>query len=130
MDILRIRGDFPALKEWTYLDTSFMGLYPLQVRHGYEEFLDTWMQFKVTKGKTILSEWLEEGEIVRNMVVSFIGATRDKIAFTTSTGCGLNTVINGISWSKGDNVVFPEWEHNPTDTMTLRRHEVQARAQC
>jgi selenocysteine lyase/cysteine desulfurase len=127
MDILRIRSDFPALKEWTYLDTSFMGLSPLQVRQGYEEFLDRWMLFKVAMGKTILSEWLEKGELVRNMVASFLGATRDEIAFTTSTGCGLNIVINGISWSKGDNVVFPEWEHNPTDTMTLRRHGVQVR---
>ena len=128
MDISRIRSDFPALKEWTYLDTAFVGLYPLQVRQGYEEFLDRWMQFKVTGGKTILSEWLEKTETVRNMVASFIGATKDEIAFTTSTGCGLNIVINGLSWTKGDNVVFPEWEHNPMDTMTLRKHGVQIRA--
>ncbi len=127
MDISRIRGDFPALKEWTYLDTAFVGLYPLQVRQGYEEFLDRWMQFKVTAGKTILSEWLEKTETVRSMVASFVGATRDEIAFTTSTGCGLNIVINGLSWTKSDNVVFPEWEHNPLDTMTLRRHGVQVR---
>jgi selenocysteine lyase/cysteine desulfurase len=128
MDILRIRSDFPALKEWTYLDTSFVGLYPLQVRHGYEEFLDMWLQFNVTMGKTILSEWLEKAEVVRNMIASFIGATRDEITFTTSTGCGLNIVINGISWSSGDNAVFPEWEHNPTDTMTLRKRGVEVRA--
>jgi cysteine desulfurase/selenocysteine lyase len=127
MDISRIRSDFPALKEWTYLDTAFVGLYPLQVRQGYEEFLDRWMQFKVTGGKTILSEWLEKTETVRNMVASFIGATKDEIAFATSTGCGLNIVINGLSWTKGDNVVFPEWEHNPMDTMTLRKHGVQVR---
>ena len=32
MDIEIIRSDFPALKEWIYLDTSFIGLYPKQVR--------------------------------------------------------------------------------------------------
>lgn len=128
MDIMQIRNDFPALREWTYLDTSFMGLYPLQVRQGYEEFLNRWMQFKVTAGKTILTEWLEKAEIVRNMVASFIGATRDEVAFTTSTGCGLNIVTNGINWTRGDNAVFPEWEHNPLDTMTLRKQGVEARA--
>jgi selenocysteine lyase/cysteine desulfurase len=128
MDVLRIRRDFPALKEWTYLDTSFMGLHPLQVRQGYEEFLNMWIQFEVAPGRTILAEWLEKGETVRNMLASFIGATRDEVAFTTSTGCGLNIVINGMDWTKGDNVVFPEWEHNPMDTMTLRRQGVQVRA--
>jgi selenocysteine lyase/cysteine desulfurase len=128
MDMLQIRNDFPALKEWTYLDTSFMGLYPIQVRQGYDEFLNQWMQFKVTAGQTILNEWLAKAETVRNILASFIGATRDEITFTTSTGCGLNIVINGIRWAKGDNVVFPEWEHNPMDTLTLRKHGVQLRA--
>ena len=127
MDISRIRSDFPALQDWTYLDTAFVGLYPVQVGQGYDEFLDGWMQFKVTRGMTLLSEWLEKTETVRSMVASFIGASKDEIAFTTSTGCGLNIVINGLSWSKGDNVVFPEWEHNAMDTMTLRKHGVQMR---
>ena len=128
MDIESIRKDFPALNEWTYLDTSFMGLCPLQVRQGYEEFLNRWMHFRVSPGKTILGDWLERGETVRNMVASFIGANRDEVAFTTSTGCGLNIVINGMEWAKDDNVVFPEWEHNPLDTVTLRKHGVQLRA--
>ncbi len=128
VDVSRIRDDFPALKEWTYLDTAFVGLYPTQVREGYEEFLDDWMQFRVTEGKTILSKWLDKTEVVRKMIASFIGATRDEIAFTTSTGCGLNIVINGMNWTSDDNVVFPEWEHNPLDTMTLRKNGVQIRS--
>ncbi len=128
VDVSRIRDDFPALKKWTYLDTAFVGLYPIQVREGYEEFLDDWMQFRVTEGKTILSKWLDKTEVVRKMIASFIGATRDEIAFTTSTGCGLNIVINGMNWTSDDNVVFPEWEHNPLDTMTLRKNGVQIRS--
>jgi len=127
MDTSRIRDDFPALKEWTYLDTAFVGLYPIQVRQGYDEFLDKWMHFKVAGNDTILSEWLGKAEVVRSMVASLIGSSKDEIAFTTSTGCGLNIVINGLPWSKSDNVVFPEWEHNAMDTMTLRKHGVQIR---
>lgn len=62
MDIDRIRLDFPALDEWTYLDTAFVGLYPRQVREGYDEFLDRWMHFKVAGNRTILTEWLEKKE--------------------------------------------------------------------
>jgi len=62
------------------------------------------------------------------MVASFIGAQSSEIAFTMCTGSGLNIVVNGIEWKKGDNVVFPEWEHNPIDTMTLRKHRVEVRS--
>lgn len=127
MDVERIRRDFPALDAWTYLDTAFVGLYPRQVREGYDEFLDLWMRFKAEEGRTILTMWLEKTEEVRKMVASFIGASSDEVAFTMSTGSGLNMVVNGTEWEGGDNVVFPEWEHNPLDTPTLRRHGVEVR---
>lgn len=127
MDIEKIRRDFPALEEWTYLDTAFVGLHPRQVRDGYDEFLDRWMRFNVSGTKTILTEWLEKTDKVRGMVAPFIGASSEEIAFTMCTGSGLNIVINGTEWKKGDNVVFPEWEHNPMDTTTLRRHGVEIR---
>ena len=128
MNIESIRRDFPALEEWTYLDNSFVGLYPRQVRAGYEEFLDRWMNFSAEGTKTILTEWLEKAEKVREMVADFIGASQQEIAFTTCTGSGLNIVVNGTKWEKGDNVVFPENEHNPLDTAMLRRHGVETRA--
>ena len=128
MNIESIRRDFPALEEWTYLDNAFVGLYPRQVRAGYEEFLDRWMNFSAEGTKTILTEWLEKAEKVREMVADFIGASPQEIAFTACTGSGLNIVVNGTKWEKGDNVVFPENEHNPLDTATLRRHSVETRA--
>jgi len=127
MNVHRLRRDFPALEDWTYLDTAFVGLYPLQVRKGYEEFLDRWMLFNAVGTKTILTEWLEKTEKVRAMVADFIGASPDEVSFTMCTGSGLNIVVNGIEWSRSDNVVFPEWEHNPLDTNTLRKHGVEIR---
>jgi selenocysteine lyase/cysteine desulfurase len=128
LDIESIRKDFPALEEWTYLDNSFVGLYPRQVREGYDEFLDMWMNFSAVGTKTILTEWLEKADKVRGMIADFIGASRPEIAFTTCTGSGLNIVVNGMRWKRGDNVVFPENEHNPLDTTTLRRYGVESRA--
>ncbi len=61
------------------------------------------------------------------MIADFVGAAANEIAFTTCTGSGLNIVINGTKWEKGDNVVFPEYEHNPMDTTTLRRYGVESR---
>jgi cysteine desulfurase/selenocysteine lyase len=127
LDIESLRADFPGLREWTYLDNAFICLYPRQVREGYDEFLDQWMNFKPSGAKTILGEWLEKANKVRGMIAAFIGAAANEIALTTCTGSGLNIVINGTKWEKGDNVVFPEHEHNPMDTYTLRRHGVESR---
>lgn len=127
MDVDQIRRDFPALDEWTYLDTAFVGLFPRQVREGYDEFLEQWMRFDAAGTRTILTEWLEKTEKVRGMVASFVGASSDEVAFTMCTGSGLNIVVNGTGWRRGDNVVFPEWEHNPLDTITLRKHAVEVR---
>ncbi len=127
MDIQAIRGDFPALKEWVYLDNSFVGLIPRQVKEGYEDWVNLWYRFNPADNKTILTNWLEKTQGVRGMVADFIGASPDEIAFTTCTGSGLNIVINGTEWERGDNAVFPEWEHNPLDTHTLRRLGVEPR---
>jgi selenocysteine lyase/cysteine desulfurase len=128
MDIKSVREDFPALKEWTYLDNAFVGLIPRHVKDGYDSFLNQWMNFSPSGTKTILTEWMEKAAKVRGMIADFIGADSTEIAFTTCTGSGLNIVVNGTSWEKGDNVVFPEWEHNPLDTITLRKHSVERRA--
>ena len=127
MDIESIRADFPGLKDWVYLDNSFIGLIPRQVREGYVEFLDQWMNFRPSGDQTILNEWLAKANHVRGMIADFIGAAANEVALTTCTGSGLNIVINGTKWQKGDNVVFPENEHNPADTHTLRRHGVESR---
>ena len=127
MNIDKIRKDFPALAEWTYLDNAFVGLIPIQVKEGYDEFVDIWMNLRVEGTRTILREWLAKATKVRGMIADFINANPKEIAFTMCTGSGLNIVINGTSWEKGDNVVFPEWEHNPLDTTTLRRNGVESR---
>ena len=127
LDIKKIRRDFPALKDWTYLDTAFVGLYPRQVREGYEEFLDQWMYFRASGVKTILTEWLEKTDEVRGLVAHLIGAKSSEVAFTMCTGSGLNIVVNGTEWKRGDNVVFPEWEHNALDTAILRSNGVESR---
>jgi len=130
MNIDEIRRDFPALKEWTYLDNSFVGLMPKQVKEGYDEWINQWYYFRPEDGKPLLSTWLEDANIVRKMVAGFIGVKGKEIAFTLCTGSGLNTVVNGLDWKKGDNMVFPEWEHNPLDTNMTRRWGVEPRAIC
>ena len=126
VNIEEIRRDFSALREWTYLDNAFVGLMPRPVRDGYDRWADEWYNFDVGN-RTILSGWLEAANRVRVMMADFIDVTAKEIAFTMCTGSGLNIVTNGTDWMRGDNVVFPEWEHNPLDTYTTRRNSVESR---
>ncbi len=126
VDIEEIRRDFPVLREWVYLDNAFVGLMPRQVREGYNMWADEWYNFDVGS-RTILSGWLEKAEKVRGMIAAFIGTSSKEIAYTMCTGSGLNIVINGTKWRRGDNVVFPEWEHNPLETYFTRANGVESR---
>ena len=127
MDVSSIRRDFPVLRDWAYLDNAFVGLMPDQVRDGYAEYVDLWHRFDTTGDKTILQEWLAKARRVRRLVADFIHVSAEEIAFDMCTGSGLNIVVNGTDWRKGDNVVFPEWEHNPLHTHTTARHGVEPR---
>jgi selenocysteine lyase/cysteine desulfurase len=126
MNINAIRDDFPVLKKWIYLDNAFVGLMPKQVREGYDEWADEWYNFDVGN-YTILKRWLEKTNVLRGMIAELVGVTAHEIAFTMCTGSGLNIIINGTDWEKGDNVVFTEWEHNPLETHTTRRYGVEPR---
>src|SRR5512136_2873752 len=126
VSIEEIRKDFPVLRDWVYLDNAFVGLMPRKVRQGYDLWADEWFNFDVGN-RTILSGWLDRADKVRGMIAAFIGASPREIAYTMCTGSGLNIVTNGTRWKKGDNVVFPEWEHNPLETYTTRRNGVESR---
>ncbi len=127
MNIDKIRADFPLLKEWVYLDNAFVGVMPKQVKEGYEEYLDLWYNFSPPGEKTILQEWLTRTTRLRKKVADFVKVTPEEIAFTMCTGSGLNIIVNGMEWKKGDNVVCPEWEHNVLQTNTTVRNGVETR---
>ena len=127
LNIDEIRSDFPLLAEWAYLDNAFVGVMPKQVKEGYEEYVDLWYRFSPPGDKTILQEWLTRTTRLRGKIAEFIKVKPDEIAFTMCTGSGLNIVVNGFTWRKGDNVVVPEWEHNVLYTNTTVRNHVESR---
>lgn len=127
MNIEKIRQDFPLLNDWIYLDNAFVGVMPKQVMEGYQEYIDLWYNFSPSGDRTILQEWIAKMNEVRESVADFVHVTSKEIAFSMCTGSCLNIVINGMDWKKGDNTVFPEWEHNPLYTNTLQRNNVEPR---
>jgi selenocysteine lyase/cysteine desulfurase len=109
-----------------YLDNAFVGLMPRQVKEGYDSYVEEWFTFNPEK-RTILDSWLDKSRLVRGKIAEFIKVDREEIALTMCTGSGLNIIINGLDWSKGDNAVFSEFEHNPLDTFSTRKQGVEPR---
>jgi len=105
-----IRGDFPTLAHWTYLNCG--GMAPLPTSVGAE-----WLrvpQAVVAEGPLRLQAHDEEFlqiEAARATVARFIGADPDEIAFTTQFSTAMNIVVEGLPWQAGDEIIVTDQEH-------------------
>ena len=96
-----VRRDFPALSNWTYLNSATFGQLPrraaaavaLHFEHRYElacsDFLD----------------WYNDVDRIRQKIARLIHATADDIAFASNASASLGLVASGIDWKPGDNLV-------------------------
>ncbi len=119
MDVEKIRGDFPVLKEKlkgkpiVYLDNACMSLRPARVVEAMNEY---YFKYPGCAGRSIhkFGEMVSEHyEAARNRIAKFIGAKEKKeIVFTRNTTEGINLVANTFDFKSGDVVITSDREHN------------------
>jgi selenocysteine lyase/cysteine desulfurase len=102
-DPLGVRKDFPALREFTFLNTAYTGLIPQAVVDAAREWTDTRARRTYTVG-----EMLAKADEVRKLYAAMFGAGDDEIAFLSSTTEGENIVVNSLDFKAGDNVVYDD----------------------
>jgi len=112
MDWNRVRAEFPALQNWTYLNTATFGQIPRRsvdavARHfahrdelACGDFLD----------------WFSDADRLRASLAKLIHAEADDIAFVPNAAAALATVLAGLDMEPGDNVVtldddFPNYQY-------------------
>lgn len=89
----KIREEFPAMKEWVYLNAA--GGSPLSKRSAeagrrfYDEML--------AAGDIPWEEWLNRKEEARNTVAVFLGGSSEGLAFTLNTSHGMNLVADMLA---------------------------------
>lgn len=110
LDIEKIRSEIPTVEKMTYLNTGWSGPTPTYVVEAIEQRLE----YESYNGPTT-TDVLESGLGIRTRakaaVAKLFNATPEEILLTENTTDGINVVINGLRFDRGDEVIVCELEH-------------------
>lgn len=101
IDWRAVRNEFPALRNRVFLNTATYGQLPQRATEAVAEHFRK-------RDETACSEflsWFDDMDLLRAAVARWIGAAADDIAFITSASHGLSTVLSGIDWCEGDELL-------------------------
>jgi cysteine desulfurase/selenocysteine lyase len=119
------REDFPALKQWTYMDVAARGVPSAATRAA----LYAHMEDRVMNGgdKDRMFATIERA---RGRFAQLVNAHADEVTYTKNISEGLNMVATGLNLKAGDNVIVcPDLEHpnNVYAWLNLQRQGVEVR---
>jgi selenocysteine lyase/cysteine desulfurase len=105
-----LRGDFPALSRYTYLNAAAASPTPRPVREAVSLFYT-----QMEDGADVhWEEWIERREEVRGKVARLVGAEASEIAFVPNTSTGINLIVDLIG---GQGAVLTDELEFPTVTL-------------
>jgi selenocysteine lyase/cysteine desulfurase len=96
-----IRQEFPALREWTYLNSATFGQLParaVSAMNGHFAHRDA-----LACGDFL--EWFAHADRIRGKVARLVNCTPGDVAFVPNAASALAILIAGIRWQPGDNMV-------------------------
>ena len=101
-----IRSEFPALENWTFLNTATFGQLPRRAMEAVACHFSRRDQYACTD----FMEWFDEADEIRGKIARLIHASAEDIAFIPNASTGLSLLIGGIEWKPGDQVLTLEDE--------------------
>jgi len=102
----QVRSEFPALANWTYLDTARKTVPPRCQEQAMQDYCldiretagaDAWSAVNVAETRTVMA--------------ALLGAKPAEIAFTKNTTEGLSIAAHAFELRPGDNIVITDLEH-------------------
>jgi selenocysteine lyase/cysteine desulfurase len=97
----QLRGRFPVLEKWTYLNTATFGPIPLDA----VEAANRHFRHRDDEACFDFLDWFTDADRVRAKAARLIGAQPEDIAFVPSAGAALSWLMQGIEWKPGDQVL-------------------------
>ena len=126
MDVARLREQIPACQNTVYLNTGWSGPSPMPVVKAIKERLEYEMEQGPTSPE-VYESGREIEERTREAVAGLLNASPEEICLTENTTEGLNIVVNGLGWHRGDEIITCNLEHSSVlvpSYFQQRRHGV------
>ncbi len=101
-----IRAEFPALENWTFLNTATFGQLPRRATEAVAEHFSR----RDRHACSDFMKWFDDADRIRASLARLIHAAPDDIAFVPNSCTGLSLLIGGIEWKPGHQVVTLEDE--------------------
>jgi selenocysteine lyase/cysteine desulfurase len=101
MDWVNIRGEFPALARWTYLNTATYGQMPRRA----VEAMTRHSEHRDELASTNFLDWYADADRMRASIARLIHAEPDDIAFVPNAAAALSIVLAGLAPGVDENIV-------------------------
>lgn len=96
-----IRSLFPALKNYTYLNSAAVSPLPATaIEAVHSQLVDV-----ATNGTLNYLDWVATKNRARELVASMLGVRPEQVAFMRNTSDGFASVASGMDWDREDNIV-------------------------
>jgi len=114
------RADFPAVNDYAFLNTAYIGL----IARPVVEAGRAWLDARATRPLEV-GEMLAKADEVRHRFAGLINATDDEIGLLFSTSEGENVVTDALDFKPGDNVVIDDLVYPSTPVIHRRLQETK-----
>jgi cysteine desulfurase / selenocysteine lyase len=101
MDWEAVRAQFPALQNWTWLNTATYGQLPGRTRAAVDRHF-------ARRDETACADflkWFDDVDEIRALIAQLIHCSPDDIAFTVNAASALSLFLLGMDWHEGDRIV-------------------------
>ena len=106
IDWSKIRQEFPALAQWTYLNTATFGQMPRCAADAVARHFANRDELACSN----FMSWFDDGDRLRARIARFIGCQAEDVAVTQNASAGLSLLLGGLDWKSGDQIVTLEDE--------------------
>lgn len=102
----KIRAEFPALAQWTFLNTATFGQMPRCASVAVCRHFERRDQYACAD----FMRWFDDVDCIRARIAEFINCRAEDIAFVQNASAGLSLLLGGLDWKTGDQIVTLEDE--------------------
>src|SRR5579862_9610951 len=102
----QIRGEFPSLATWTYLNTATFGQMPRSAATAADAHFSRRDELACSD----FMRWFDDADSIRARIAGFINCQPSDIAFIHNASAGLSLLLGGLDWTTGDQIVTLEAE--------------------